>query len=191
VAPMAQPAPRAATVAEPAPPLAAQPIDAGKQTIPAAAGPRKPTKPSAELYFAESDDDELLLTLQANDQAAPVAVPQMPPLRAPHRLAAVGPTALADEPLLRADPAMTNADLANDAANVTVVRPADTLHPSWQHPAATLDSETWPSISKGGLEPAGVRAEGLAAGVTISGQSPGTAAPSRRSWWRRSFSRGK
>jgi type II secretory pathway predicted ATPase ExeA len=78
-----------------------------------------------------------------------------------------------------------------EAANVTVVRPKEIVRPNWGHPAATIESRPWPSITRHDAERSAGAAGALAATVTISGEATGTAAPSRRSWWRRSFSRAK
>jgi type II secretory pathway predicted ATPase ExeA len=170
--------------------------DRGQPPVQSAAKPGIESKPNGEHYFAgadeglpgdDEDEEELLLTLQAQDEPAAEpaeAAPQHSPEAAP-------PIAVRATPVknawseLRADPT------APEHGNVARVRSNDVPRPNWQHPAADINSRRWPSISRNdGARAANVGGD-LVATVTISNEGAGTAAPSRRSWWRRSFSRAK
>jgi general secretion pathway protein A len=168
-------------------PVAPRPSGTAQQAAQeAGAEPHLDAKPSGELYFTGADEDELLLTLQAGDEPedepTPAASQEVPPLRA---------TRLTGEPFAPRSIPEVGREADSAAVNGTVARPKEVLRPDWQHPAATIDSRPWPSIARVDPERVTSPANELATAVTISGDRAGTAAPSRRSWWRRSFSRAR
>ncbi len=127
---------------------------------------------NSELYF-DNNEEDLLLTLQADDEAAPALKRPLP------------------EPVSSGGRSPVVEGLSASVHSHAVKRP-ETVRPSWQNPAASLESRPWPSVADSTpwvAETVSELSPNHTPKVAISDQATGTATLSRRSWWRRSLSR--
>jgi type II secretory pathway predicted ATPase ExeA len=139
--------------------------------------------PSAELSGNEPrlsdrfDDGELVLTVLSDDE------------QEDKKLVPSNDIASGSSPVQLAGwSAMKNEGLAVRHVNLSR---SELVRSSQLGTASTSDSKPWPSV---GIEQAGTGSHAvrnLMRPSLISEPEPGTAAPERRSWWRRSFSRTK
>jgi type II secretory pathway predicted ATPase ExeA len=119
-----------------------------------------------DYYFREADDDELVLTLEVSDEPEPEEPRQLAMPMLNH----------VDVPSLGgAEPHIGELSRSNGQES----------HPNWQVPAARIPDKPWPSIRNH------AQAELRATDSPIVEPESGTSVVPRRSWWRRSFSRGE
>jgi hypothetical protein len=152
----------------PAPALAPEPttvaafkVDELSPSALAALTPEAPEldRAPADSYFAGDDqeDGDLLLTIPASEE----------------------------EESRQVRPSNGGAEIIAAFPLAAVELETGARRPSWQHPAATIATKPWPSISGLGTD------SNRATVMEISDAAVGTATPARRSWWRRSFTRAK